>query len=94
MPQKMKNEDTNEGPVLPQLLTLTEMCKQLHVGRTTLWKMRNHPKHPLPTHPIGSEIRIDTREAAEWWKIFSEYLANGGTLDGLEQPKEEEEEEE
>jgi predicted DNA-binding transcriptional regulator AlpA len=92
MPKKERDKCHCEESMLPEVLTLEEVCEWLHVGRTTLWKMRKHPKYPLKTIPIGREVRVNMQELAEWWKVFSDYLANGGTLDGMEQSEEQDDE--
>jgi len=75
----MTHLDTPKTPVTPKPLTiaarlramtsaisLTELAAILGMGRNTIYTQARAGK--IPTHKVGSTLRADPIEIADWWE--------------------------
>lgn len=51
-----------------QVLTLNDICQQLKIGKTTLWKLRQSPDFPKPLFNKNRYLRYDAEQIEQWYQ--------------------------
>ena len=51
-----------------QVLTLNDICQQLKIGKTTLWKLRQSPDFPKPLFNKNRYLSYDAEQVEQWYQ--------------------------